>query len=64
MAMADQSREERHRVVDYIAAMVAQLAQMAGGERHTTLAYILEMARLEAEHLRNDTVEPDRQAAE
>ena len=63
--MADQSREERHRVVDYIAAMVAQLAQMAGGQRHSTLAYLLEMARLEAEHLRNaDFTEPDRQAAE
>ena len=61
--MADQDREERHRVVDYIATMVAQLAQMAGTQRHTALAYILEMARLEAEQLRNDVVEPDRQAA-
>jgi hypothetical protein len=63
--MADQGREERHRVVDYIAAMVAQLAQMAGAQRHTTLAYLLEMARLEAEQLRaSDTAEPERQAAE
>jgi hypothetical protein len=63
--VAEQGREERHRVVDYIAAMLAQLAQMAGTERHTTLAYLLEMARLEAEHLRNsELIEPDRQAAE
>ena len=63
--MTDQSPADRHRVVDYIAAMVAQLAQMAGGQRHTTLAYLLEMARLEAEQVRNDELtELDRQAAE
>ena len=63
--MTDQSLADRHRVVDYIAAMVAQLAQMAGGQRHTTLAYLLEMARLEAEQVRNDELtELDRQAAE
>jgi hypothetical protein len=63
--MADQGREDPDRVVDYIAAMVAQLAQLAGAQQHTMLAYILEMARLEAEQLRNrDMVEPGRRAAE
>ena len=63
--MTEQSPADRHRVVDYIAAMVAQLAQMAGAQRHATLAYLLEMARLEAEQVRNDELaELDRQAAE
>jgi len=63
--VTDQDPADRHRVVDYIAAMVAQLAQMAGGQRHTTLAYLLEMARLEAEQVRNDELaELDRLAAE
>jgi len=63
--VTDQDPADRQRVVDYIAAMVAQLAQMAGTQRHSTLAYLLEMARLEAEHVRNsELAEPDRQAAE
>ena len=63
--MTEQSPADRHRVVDYIAAMVAQLAQMASAQRYTTLAYLLEMARLEAEQVRNDELaELDRQAAE
>jgi len=63
--VTDQDPADRHRVVDYIAAMLAELAQMAGAQRYTTLAYLLEMARLEAEQVRNDELaELDRLAAE
>jgi len=62
--MADQSGKSNHEVADYIAAVTAQLAQMAASEHYTTLAHVLEMAWLESEQLcGRDSVTPPRRAA-
>jgi hypothetical protein len=49
-----------HDAADYIATIAAQLAEMAAAQGWGTLAKILEIARLEAEQLREHSCEaPD-----
>jgi len=62
--MVDQGGKSGHEVADYIAAVTAQLAQMAASEHYTTLARVLEMAWLESEQLcGRDSVAPPRRSA-
>jgi hypothetical protein len=62
--MNDQSGKSNHEIADYISAMTAQLAQMAASKNYTTLAHLLEMAWLEAEHLcGRDSVAPPHRSA-
>lgn len=62
--MTDQSGKSNQDVADYISAVTAQLAQMAASQQYTTLAHLLEMAWLEAEHLcGRDSVAPPHRSA-
>jgi hypothetical protein len=46
-----ETQDERTAIVDYIAAMTAELAVMAAWVEYADLARLLEMARLESERL-------------
>lgn len=46
--MSHASAEERIARVEYIHAMLGQLRVMAEGEKHDMLAYLIDMARVEA----------------
>jgi hypothetical protein len=48
---ADDERPDRTAVAEYAAAMCADMVMMARGHKLDTLAYLLDMARLEAENL-------------
>jgi hypothetical protein len=49
---------ERVATADYIAELCADLGRMARGDGLDTLAYILDMARLEAQSLAHNTKPP------
>jgi hypothetical protein len=60
----DRVHDNNHDVIDYIAAVTAQLAQIAAAQNYTTLAQVLEMAWLESEELRRrDAQPPERRRA-
>lgn len=55
------NRNGRATVVEYLAVMSNEMAVMARGHGFDTLGYLLEMARLEAENIRERANGPQRE---